>query len=233
MAVDRIEGISDDIPAELAAGSSIYEIGNELLDDGSALLDDKSAEDGQPFEIPDADTEAFNLFLEGNDEAFRALYDAYERQLYMYVVRLLGSKSDAEDIFQDVWTRMFRLRGERKTVKKFAGLLFTVARNLSFNAIRDRKLLPSLSIEDTPEITLALSSRDVDDTELRDMLERALLQVPIAQREAFILREYFGYSYEEVAGITGTPMVTAKTRAWRARERLRKMISAWMELKQL
>jgi len=51
------------------------------------------------------------------------------------------------------------------------------------------------------------------------MLERALAQLPVAQREAFILREYNGYSYQEIAEITSTTMVTAKTRAWRARER--------------
>jgi RNA polymerase sigma-70 factor (ECF subfamily) len=64
------------------------------------------------------------------------------------------------------------------------------------------------------------------------MIERALMRLPIEQREAFVLREYFGYSYEEIAGITKSAMVTAKTRAWRARERLRKMIGAWLELKQ-
>ena len=44
----------------------------------SALFYDK----GEEYAPPDADTEAFNRFLNGNDEAFRALYDAYERQLY-------------------------------------------------------------------------------------------------------------------------------------------------------
>ena len=92
---------------------------------------------------------------------------------------------------------------------------------------------PSLSLDDAPfEIDLASRSHEVEESDMRDMLERALQQLPIAQREAFVLREYFGYSYEEIAAIIGTPMVTAKTRAWRARERLRKMIGAWMDLKQ-
>jgi RNA polymerase sigma-70 factor, ECF subfamily len=195
----------------------------------SALVYDK----GDEYTSPDADTEAFHHFLNGNDEAFRALYDAYERQLYLYVVRFVGSKNDAEDIFQEVWARMYRLRGEMKAVRKFSGLLFTVARNLSINAIRDRKMEPNLSLDDAPfEIDLVARSHEVAESDMRDMLERALQQLPIAQREAFVLREYFGYSYEEIAAIIGTPMVTAKTRAWRARERLRKMIGAWMDLKQ-
>ncbi len=179
----------------------------------------------------DADTEVFARFLAGSDEAFRALYDSFERPLYLYILRLVGSQSDAEDIFQEVWTRMYRLRGEMKVVRKFSGLLFTIARNLSINAIRDRKQLPGVSVEDVPSEFEGIRSNDVEETDLRDMLERALLRLPVAQREAFILREYFGYSYEEIAGITGAAMVTAKTRAWRGRERLRKMIGAWLDLK--
>jgi RNA polymerase sigma-70 factor (ECF subfamily) len=216
MALDRTESVFDVIPAELSAGLSEFVNGD--------------APDASP-EAPDADTIAFNTFLEGNDEAFRALYDAFERPLYLYIVRFLGSKSDAEDIFQDVWSRMYRLRSEEKTVIKFSGLLFTVARNLSLNAIRDRKLLPNISFDDVPDADLAARGEGIESADLRDMLERALIRLPAAQREVFILREYFGYSYDEVADIIGVPMVTAKTRAWRARERLRKMIAAWLELR--
>ena len=218
MPLDRIESVFDVIPAELAA---------DLLDfdkDGELNKEDSSS-------APDADTVAFNSFLEGNDEAFRSLYDAFERPLYLYVVRFVGSKTDAEDVFQDVWTRMYRLRGESKTVLKFSGLLFTVARNLSLNAIRDRKLLPNVSLEDISETELASRGDGAESSDLRNMLERALLRLPSGQREVFILREYFGYSYEEISVIIGAPAVTVKTRAWRARERLRKMISAWLDLK--
>jgi RNA polymerase sigma-70 factor (ECF subfamily) len=128
---------------------------------------------------------------------------------------------------------MYRLRGEKAEVKRFSGLLFTIARNLAINMIRDRKVLPDMSIDDVAfDAEALLRTKDVEVADIRDMLERALLQLPVAQREAFILREYNGYSYQEIADIMGTPMVTAKTRAWRGRERLRKMISAWMGLKE-
>ncbi len=217
MPEDRTKEVSHGIPPadplDLAAGIFPFDNGSD-----SAKID--------------THTEAFISFLNGNDDAFRALYDTFERPLYLYIVRLMGSKSDAEDVFQDVWIRMYRLRGEMKAVRRFSGLLFTVARNLSINAIRDRKLLPSLSTDDAPfEVELVARSHEVDEADMRDMVERALMKLPIEQREAFVLREYFGYSYEEVAAITGTVMVTAKTRAWRARERLRKVIGAWLDLK--
>jgi len=183
--------------------------------------------------VPDRETEIFNRFLGGHDESFRVLYDLYERQLYLYVVRLLGSEVEAQDIFQDIWVRMYRLRGERATVTKFSGLLFTIARNLSLNAIRDRKHLPDLSLDDVPpEAEAQLRTMDFDEADIREVVQKALAVLPVNQREAFILREYNGYSYQEIAEITGSTMINVKTRAWRARERLRKVISAWLELKQ-
>ena len=194
-----------------------------------------SGEDARPTRVQsqDRDTEIFNRFLDGNDDAYRTLYDLHERPLYLYILRLVGGEGDAQDVFQDVWVRMFKLRGERASVTKFSGLLFTIARNLSMNAIRNRKVLPETSIDDvSADFEVGLRSREVDDADIREMLERALAQLPLVQREAFILREYNGYSYQEIGEITGSTMVTAKTRAWRGRERLRKMISAWLELKE-
>ena len=180
----------------------------------------------------DRDTQVFNLFLGGNDEAYRTLYDLYERPLYLYIVRLVGGDAEAQDVFQEVWIRMYRLRGERSSITRFSGLLYTVARNLSMNALRDRKVLPQISLEEvSAEQERTLRTRDVDDADLRELFARALGQLPVAQREAFILREYNGYSYQEIAEITATTMVTAKTRAWRAREGLRKMIAAWLDLR--
>ena len=179
----------------------------------------------------DRDTGLFNNFLGGDDEAFRTLYDLYERPLYLYILRLLNSEQDAQDAFQDVWIRMYRLRGERASVSKFSGLLFTIARNLSMNALRTRKQMPDMLEDTSDELDAMLRTHPVEDSDLRDLFERALAQLPVVQRDAFILREYNGYAYQEIAEITGDSMVTVKTRAFRARERLRKIIAAWMELK--
>jgi RNA polymerase sigma-70 factor (ECF subfamily) len=178
------------------------------------------------------ETEIFQKFLGGSDEAFRTLYDLYERPLYLYLLRILTSDADAQDVFQEVWVRMYRLRGEQGKVTKFSGLLFTIARNLALNAIRDRKRLPDVSIENVAlEAQPAMQFSDEQDLELREMMQKALAQLPEHQREAFVLREYNGYSYQEIAEITGSTMVNVKTRAWRARERLRKVIAAWLELR--
>lgn len=180
----------------------------------------------------DRETVLFNQFLAGNDEAYRTLYDAYERPLYVYCSRLMANEIEAQDIFQDIWIKMYKLRGHQESIRKFSGLLFTVARNLCLNALRDKKQLRSVSLEETPSDAESLVYRgDHDRADLREMLQKALQQLPVSQREAFILREYSGYSYQEIAEITGATMINVKTRAWRARERLRKVMAAWLDLR--
>src|SRR6185312_16856104 len=142
----------------------------------------------------DRETLLFNKFLAGDDRAYRVLYDAYERPLYLYYCKILNNETEAQDIFQDIWVRMFKLRGQRETISKFSGLLFTIARNLCLNSIRDNKHLPDISIDDVPSDHLVfLRTVEHDETDIREMLQRALQQLPFNQREAFVLREYSGY----------------------------------------
>ncbi|MEP7234283.1 MAG: RNA polymerase sigma factor [Ignavibacteriota bacterium] len=180
----------------------------------------------------DRETQLFHSFLAGNDAAFRTLYDAFERSLYIYCVRLLKNEVEAKDLFQDIWVRMYKMRGERIQVRRFSGLLFTVARNYCLNSIRDNRGFNNLSLEDMPEDSdVFLRSKDIENSDLRELLQKALSQLPFNQRESFILREYVGYNYTEIAEIMGTTAANVRARSHRARERLRTIVGAWLELK--
>ena len=224
-------------PADIAAGGKIPMTTQEDDAQDSAPLSveeylqtEAALSEGVPSSDPE--TALFNKFLAGNDEAYRSLYDAYERSVFIYCCRLMGSEADAQDIHQDIWIRMFRLRGERTEVKKFSGLLFTVARNLCLNALRDKKQYLNTPIDEiAPDNDSFVRKVDFEQSDLREMVQKALAFLPFNQREAFVLREYSGYSYQEIADITGASMINVKTRAWRARERLRKVLAAWMDLK--
>ena len=181
---------------------------------------------------PDRETQLFRSFLAGNDAAFRTLYDAFERSLYIYCVRLLKNEAEAKDLFQDIWMRMYQMRGERKEIRRFSGLLFTVARNFCLNQIRNNRSVTGFSIEDMPEDSEAfVRTSDIESADLRELLQNALAQLPFNQREAFILREYVGYNYDEIAEIMGTTSPNIRARTSRARERLRTIVGAWLELK--
>jgi RNA polymerase sigma-70 factor (ECF subfamily) len=191
---------------------------------------EESTESIQPLTI-DRETQLFHNFLAGNDAAFRTLYDAFERSLYIYCVRLLKNETEARDLFQDIWIRMYQMRGERQQIRRFSGLLFTVARNFCLNSMRDNRGASNLSLEELPEDSeLFIRPKDSENEDLRELLQRALSQLPFNQREAFILREYVGYNYDEIADIMGTNSANVRARAHRARERLRTIVGAWMDL---
>ncbi len=180
----------------------------------------------------DRETQLFHNFLAGDDAAFRTLYDAFERSLYIYCCRLLKNDAEAKDLFQDIWVRMYKMRGERIQVRRFSGLLFTVARNFCLNSIRDNRGYNNLSLDEIPEdAEVFLRTKDIESSDLRELLQKALSQLPFNQRESFILREYVGYNYDEIADIMGTTAANVRARAHRARERLRVIVGAWLELK--
>ena len=193
------------------------------------------AENGLVPSIPlsrDRETQLFHNFLAGDDQAYRTLYDAFERSLYIYCCRILKNDSEARDVFQDIWVRMYKMRGEKIEVRRFSGLLFTVARNYCLNSLRDNKAYASISFDDvTDESEIMLRTKDIENADLRELLQGALSQLPFNQRESFILREYVGYSYDEIADIMGTNAANVRARAHRARERLRTIITAWLELR--
>ena len=204
---------------------------DEGLDMPIPTEDMQYLESMQPLSL-DRETQLFHNFLAGDDAAFRTLYDAFERSLYIYCVRLLKNDAEAKDLFQDIWVRMYKMRGERIQVRRFSGLLFTVARNFCLNSIRDNRGYNNLSLEEIPEdAEVFLRTKDIESSDLRELLQKALAQLPFNQRESFILREYVGYNYEEIAGIMGTTAANVRARAHRARERLRVIVGAWLELK--
>lgn len=197
------------------------------------LSGDDSEPTNQPITV-DRETQLFHNFLAGDDAAYRALYDAFERPLFVYCCRLMPGEDEAKDVFQDIWVKMYKMRGETTIeVRRFSGLLFTIARNYCLNAIRDSKVLNYTSFDDAGDENDAfIRSRDIETADLRELLQKALAQLPMQQRESFVLREYVGYSYDEIADIMGTNTANVRARAHRARERLRKVIGAWLELKE-
>jgi RNA polymerase sigma-70 factor, ECF subfamily len=185
----------------------------------------------------DPDEALKQAFLAGSDEAFLELYAKYEHSLFYYCKRMMHNEAAAEDAFQDIWTRMFEQRGKKHSlITHFRGLLFHSARNLCLNALRGE--LHEDSIEErigdgdepmefilTEPMTRAASGR-----EIQALMVRALTKLPFDQRETFVLHEYSGFTFGEIAEMMGVPEANVKVRAHRARARLRKFIQGWLGL---
>ncbi|MDP4198497.1 MAG: sigma-70 family RNA polymerase sigma factor [Bacteroidota bacterium] len=165
------------------------------------------------------------------DRAFAELYKRYKNDVYTYCLRMMGRDADrASDLFQDVFIRAYERADQFRSGSNVRGWLYTIARNLCLNALRCRQAVDSL------ELHPMLASRDrslapeYDEEQhfLRDRIENAVATLPEEFREAFVLREFDGFSYAQIAQMTGTSLSVTKVRIWRAKEKLRTLLQPYL-----
>ncbi len=174
------------------------------------------------------DQALFARFLEGDDAAFMELFDRHTHRLYLYCLKFVNDRQRAEDLVQDLWERVIKLRAAGKSAPDNpVGLLVRIARNLCLNNIRDERSTSSL--EDVPEWEHpSTTMREL--TQHEELVVAALPRLPMQQREVLILHAYSGYRFDEIAEMLGEPVGAIRTRAWRARAQLGRIISALIAL---
>ena len=171
------------------------------------------------------DEELFSLMSRGDKQAFVELYSRYRTRIYAYSVRMLGDRDRANDAFQETFTRIYnRCREQEQLMSNVSAYIFTTARNICLNTIRNNK--PTAAVEDYHEIVFQPSHENV---ELAELVKRSLDLLPQHHREAFVLREYDGLSYQEISEITGQSLAAVKVHIYRAKEKLRKILSPYLE----
>jgi len=168
--------------------------------------------------------------------AFDALVQAYSARLYGYFYRLTGARHDAEDLLQELFVRLVRMIGEYRHDGRFDAWLFRIATNLVRDRLRRAKKAPVVGLEpsqkDWESATLDQRSdrmspdpsEVVHRAEQVDQLQRAIGQLPEAEREVILLRHFSQMSFRQIAELMGTPLGTALARAHRGLARLRKLM---------
>jgi RNA polymerase sigma-70 factor (ECF subfamily) len=173
----------------------------------------------QSVEINQEDLLLLDRIREGNEKAFATLYARYKQPVSLYCVRMLGDPDAAADVYQDVFVKSYEHITQGTAIGNVKSYLFTAARNRCLNAIRDRR--HAYDIEEIPDEMVPGRMPEFD---LAESLQEALQSLPPLNKEAFLLCEYEGYSYDEAAELTGVPVTTVRKRIFRARQRLRAML---------
>lgn len=172
------------------------------------------------------DTQLFDQFLAGDDRAFAELFDRHHHRLYLYCLKLVGSSDQAEDIVQEVWERVIRMRNNPQHVLNPTGFLLRITRNLSLNHLRDsQKLTPIDDVQEHNLPTVQLREK----SELEELVVICLNKLPLEMREVLILYTYSGYRFDEIAEMMGKSVDAVRMRASRARAQLRTMILSMTE----
>ncbi len=162
----------------------------------------------------------------GDVSAFEQLSGAYADRLFMLLLRLLGDRSEAEDVAQEVMLRAWRGIARFRGQSSYFTWLYRIAVNEANRALEQRGRLPAGASISADELQLPASpaddpSRQAENSELRRALGRALAELPPPLRTAIVLRDVEGLSTQEAAEIAGVGQAAFKSRLHQARLRVR------------
>lgn len=161
-----------------------------------------------------------DAFRSGDKQAFHAVYYTFESQVFRFCKHMLGSHENAADAFQETFIRVYEHRTSLNT-NNIRAWVFTISRRVCLNHIRALRG----NHESFDEVMHAPQRVQESDVYLQISIEKAISELPISLREALILRDIEGYSYNEISDITGIDLSLAKVRVFRARMILRKRLA--------
>ena len=149
------------------------------------------------------------------DDSFEALVTEYEKQIYRAAIAILGNASEAQDVVQDVFIKLYEFKGEFNSKEHQKAWLLRVTINLCKNKLRScwwRKSAP------------LLDTIPAKDQEQHDVLEQ-VMSLPAKYRTVIHLYYYEGYSTKEIAHLTDQKESTVRSLMARARTQLKDKLS--------
>jgi RNA polymerase sigma-70 factor (ECF subfamily) len=183
--------------------------------------------------LPLTDEELVARSRTGDTESFNQLVRRWERQIFALAYRTLGREEDARDVTQETFLRAFRALPGFKGDAKFSSWLYRIALNLCRDWMRRDRRAPMVDVPEGVEIhELAADKQEVASVEdlaaraeLSAAVAAAMEQLPAEQRNAIILKEYQGLTFQEVAELMNCPLSTAKTRLYQGLTLLRRYLA--------
>ncbi|GBD05500.1 ECF RNA polymerase sigma factor SigW [bacterium HR20] len=184
---------------------------------------------------PTIDEQALvELLFERKEEGFRQLMRFYKDELVNFAYRFVGSYDDAVDVAQETFIRVYRFIETFQRGARLRTWLYAIARNVALSMLDERKrhgTLPMVEKDDegeehereVPDLTY-VPDRAVDSTIIAQRIQEALMKLPAVFREAVILRDIEGLTYEEIAEVCNVELGTVKSRINRGRTMLQELL---------
>ncbi|MGK5529833.1 RNA polymerase sigma factor [Streptomyces sp. URMC 129] len=166
---------------------------------------------------------------EGDEGAFEVLVRRHGPALLRLATHLLGDPADAEDAVQEAFVSAWRRLPEFRGDAAFASWMFRIVTNRCLNQLRSRHgaaPLDTVSERAAPE-HLTSPARTVESTAAVRALHAALARLSPEQRACWVLREFHGLSYQDIAQAVGISQQAVRGRIFRARRYLTEAMEAW------
>jgi RNA polymerase sigma factor (sigma-70 family) len=180
-----------------------------------------------------SDEELMKSLQKGRESALSALMVRWEKPLKRFLFRVVGSTSEAEDLAQDVFVRIYAKRATYREGAKFSTWCFSIASNLAKNRLRWWRVRPTVSLE----AWIDAGGENADESQAGEpaafkvvqnerigAVQTAIAALPLKLRTVLVLFEYEEHPVAEIANALGCSPKTVENRLFRARQLLRQSL---------
>ena len=176
-----------------------------------------------------SDAELIERCLRKDNSAWETIIERFRRKVFHIAYKFTGKHDEAEDLSQEIFLKVFKSLDKFNRDADFSTWLSSVARNYCIDRYRAGKREREVLVEDLVAFDLAPASfgnphRALEDRDRRSFLRKGLELLPEKLREAVVLRDLQGMSYQEMAERLRLPEGTVKSRINRGREELARLL---------
>jgi RNA polymerase sigma-70 factor (ECF subfamily) len=171
--------------------------------------------------VEDIDSACLRALAEGDRSAFAQIVERWQTRLINFFYRATGNRADAEDLAQETFIELNRAATRYQAQGNFNAFIFTLARRRLIDGYRKKSRRP-LDFVDPSEYLMQSQAAASDQTsEIEEAFHRALIALPENQRNAILMLQQQGLSYDEIAQALDASVSAVKTWIFRARTHLR------------
>lgn len=187
------------------------------------------------------DDQLIERFLDGDVQAFNTLVWRWQQPIYNFVLRYTSRHDDASEITQKTFIKVHKSLSRLKDKRKFSTWIYQIALNTCRDEAKRRRNHAVYSLDgmrengwfDLPDDgttggqKVESPEKALQRSELRDLLERALAQIPEEQKAIVVMKEYQGLKFAEIAEVLGLSVNTVKSRMYYGLHALKKILHQW------
>jgi len=173
-----------------------------------------------------SDEELVDRFRQGRGDAFEALVTRYRHELFHFLVRFVGNRASAEDIFQEAFLQVHQSIDTFDVTRRFKPWLFTIAANKARDFLRrnNQRQTAALSAKvggeggdereflDLMQADLPMPQEQIERQELQERVRACAAAMPDHLREILLMAYFHRFPYKEIADMLAIPLGTVKSR---------------------
>jgi RNA polymerase sigma factor (sigma-70 family) len=159
----------------------------------------------------------------GNQQAFASLVKRYKGSVFRQAYAMVGDRGDAEDVAQDAFIKAYYSLGKLENEYAFTSWMGRIVSNACYDHLKKAKKKASVSLDENENA--GQKEFTIEKSQMRLNIREAMQTLSQDHREAIVLRDIQGYSYQEIADILQIPVGTVKSRISNARLELKKELT--------